>query len=450
MATIRVRSTDGSDGDNGTTWALAKATLLGAAAIDAAGDTVYVSQAHSESNGSAATLAFAGTIGSPVNILCVNDGADPPTAQATTAVFEMTVSNKLSITGNVNVEGIIFNLGTSTGGPIHELGGSGAEVQKYKNCQFNLTASGNLTRLDIGSGGSTGPSWIEFTDVSISASAAGQSPLGLTGVNFKWRGGSVLSGSTALTGGMFGAPGYKGKRAANALVDGVDLTNLGVASFLFKAVDTSIARGIIRNCKLPAWTTGGLVTGAMQPGARFELWNCDSADTHYRMSIAEYGGTIDAETTIVRTGGATDGTTPFSWKYAMDANATRTTALASPEQFLPNATTGSSITVAAEVVTDGVTLKESDCWLEVEYLGTSGTPLALFATDGETNTLKALAGTSSNQTTSTEAWTTTGLGSPTKQKLSVTFTPQEAGVVIARVMVAKASATIYVDPPQII
>lgn len=37
MADLYVRSTDGSDTDNGTTWALAKAGLSGAAGIDAVG-----------------------------------------------------------------------------------------------------------------------------------------------------------------------------------------------------------------------------------------------------------------------------------------------------------------------------------------------------------------------------------------------------------------------------
>mgnify|MGYP003394608494 FL=1 len=48
MADRYGRSTDGADGDGGTTWALAKATLAGLAAIDAAGDRIFLSQAHAE------------------------------------------------------------------------------------------------------------------------------------------------------------------------------------------------------------------------------------------------------------------------------------------------------------------------------------------------------------------------------------------------------------------
>jgi hypothetical protein len=49
------------------------------------------------------------------------------------------------------------------------------------------------------------------------------------------------------------------------------------------------------------------------------------------------------------------------------------------------------------------------------------------------------------QTASTATWTTTGLTTPNTQKLEVTFTPQKKGLVQARVVLAKASKTIYVD-----
>ena len=83
MATRYVRSTDGSDSDDGSTWALAKATVAGVTAIDTAGDTLWISQAHAETSGSAITFAGAGTNASPTKLLCGNDAAEPPTALAT-------------------------------------------------------------------------------------------------------------------------------------------------------------------------------------------------------------------------------------------------------------------------------------------------------------------------------------------------------------------------------
>jgi hypothetical protein len=54
--------------------------------------------------------------------------------------------------------------------------------------------------------------------------------------------------------------------------------------------------------------------------------------------------------------------------------------------------------------------------------------------------------TAASQASSSATWTTTGMSNANKQQLSVTFTPQEKGLIIARVCVAKSSYTLYVDP----
>jgi hypothetical protein len=89
-----------------------------------------------------------------------------------------------------------------------------------------------------------------------------------------------------------------------------------------------------------------------------------------------------------------------------------------------------------------VTLTDAECWIEVQYLGTSGVPLGSFTSDAKADPLTAAA----NQTSSSETWTTTGLTTPIKQKLSVTFTPQEKGYIHAVIHLAKASISIYVVP----
>jgi hypothetical protein len=92
-------------------------------------------------------------------------------------------------------------------------------------------------------------------------------------------------------------------------------------------------------------------------------------------------------------------------------------------------------------VTDGVTLTDKEAWLEVEYPGTSGFPVSSFASDKA-----GILASAANQTSSSVTWTTTGLSGPVKQKLAVTLTPQEKGVIRARVMLAKASTTLWYCP----
>lgn len=185
------------------------------------------------------------------------------------------------------------------------------------------------------------------------------------------------------------------------------------------------------------------------PAQRVSMYNCDSADTNYRLWIETYAGNIKSETTIVRTGGASDGTTTVSWKMASSANANSTTIpLMSDEVVRWNDTVAAAVTATVEVVHDsqgagtGAAFTNEEVWLEVMYLGTSGVPLGSFVS----NTKADVLATAADQPTSTATWTTTGLTTPVKQKLSVTFTPQEKGYIHARVYLGKASKTLYVDP----
>lgn len=169
--------------------------------------------------------------------------------------------------------------------------------------------------------------------------------------------------------------------------------------------------------------------------------NCDSADTNYRYYKQNYQGTVTQETTIVRASGSSDGTTSFSRKFVSTANSKIISPLEGPWTEFWNESL-SSLTVEAEVITDGVTLTDAEAWLEVEYLGTSGFPLGVFVSD---RIADDIFGTPANQTSSSETWTTTGLSSPVTQKFSVTFTPAEKGLIRARVVLAKPSTTMYAD-----
>ncbi len=432
MATIYVRSTDGNNSDNGSTWALAKLDLAGAAAIDAAGDVIYVSDNHAESTGASVTLAFAGTAASPVQIVCVDDSAEPPTAVSTAGTATVSGTTlSFVIQGNLYCYGLRFNAGNAI------TLGTANNSQTYENCKFTLTNTGTSGIFTWGNH-TNGPGTLRLKNCDISfANAAHYINLG--GLFFEWEGGSVLSGSSTPTGGMFRNTERVGR---GAIVSGVNFSNC--SSSLILSTATLPGKFVFRNCRMPSgWSTGNLWTGTKVAGFRAELYNCDSGDTNYVLQIEDFCGTILHEPTIVRTGGASDGTTTLSWKMVSNATAEYPhQALNSPEIVRWNETTGSSITVTVETITDNVTLTDGECWLEVQYLGTSGVPLSSFIEDAKADVLA----TAANQTTSSETWTTTGLTTPVKQKLSVTFTPQEKGFIHAVVKLAKASTTVYVDP----
>lgn len=441
MPTYYVRSTDGNNADSGATWALAKADLH--TPTWALGDVIYVSQAHAQSTGSGITIASNGTPASPTLIIGGNDAAEPPTALSSAPTVTTTSNFAITITGSVYCYGLNFFSGSgASSGANLTMNGSGS-VAVFEQCSFQAVSTNGSNDIVIGSPASSTYYKCTWSNCDVKFAAAAQT-VSVTQSDFQWNGGSALSGGTTPTA-LF-ALGTTGD-GASAVISGVDFSNLGTGFNLFEAGPDQ-ALGIIRNCKFPASWSGsiGVPTG---PAQRYEMYNCDSGDTNYRLWISDYSGTVREEPTVVRTGGASDGTTPLAWKIVTTANAKYpSTLMRSGEIVQWNDTTGSSVTATVEIVHDsqgagsGSKFQDDEIWLEVMYLGTSGYPLGSWIRDCKADVLAAAA----NQTDSTETWTTTGLTSPVKQKLSVTFTPQEKGFIHARVVMAKASKTCYVCP----
>lgn len=442
MANIYVRSTDGNDADNGSTWALAKALLTGASAIEAAGDTIFVSDNHAESVASA-TITLSGSNSSPVRILCVDDAAEPPTALAETATITIT-GTTFSITGTVYVYGIIFIFTTTSSSAMGFQ--TSAHGQTYEKCIFRVTGASTSTAINFGGTGTGNHQITELINCKFRLAGSAHS----IGINRTVHiiGGSWETGGTVPSG-IFNLG--QGARGGHLLVDGFDFSNINTTTNLVQTMTEGSSRAVFRNVKLPASWTGLIVaSGALKMGSRVELWNSDSADTNYRMWIEDYSGSIKQETTIVKSGGASDGTTTLSWKMASSANiAYPVLTLDSPEIYSKwIESVGSSVTATVEIVHDSQgsgtsgAFTDDEIFIDLYYLGTSGVPLSLLATDRKAHVLA----TAADQDSSSETWTTTGLTTPVKQKLSVTFTPQEKGVVFAVVRLAKASKTVYINP----
>lgn len=439
MANIYVRSTDGSDSDNGSTWALAKATAVGAAAIDNAGDVIFFSQSHSESTAGAVNPAFAGTASNPVKLICANDGAEPPTALATGAIIANTGNNNMAPTGFQFAHGITFNIGGSASGGASFIFGGAGEV--LENCTWNLNNTGAGGRVRFGTSSPTTAQAITLRNPSFKFANIGQA-VQVFG-NLIIKGGQALAGGTSPTGFI---TAQMGGPAASAFVDGFDFSAWSSSLSMLAGNGTaSCGRFIFRNCKLPSGWNGAPISGTIAaPGLRVEMRNCSAGDVNYALWIRDYCGDIFDDVIRVRTGGASDGTTPISWLMETSAAPIFPVhALVSPEIAKWNDTVGSPITVTVDILHDSTTdVKDNEVWLEVQYLGTSGFPRSLFVDDAVADVLA----TAADQDSSSETWDTTDLTNPNTQKLSVTFTPQEKGLIIATVHVAKPSYLVFIDP----
>lgn len=446
MANIYVRSTDGSDADNGSTWALAKATLLGAAAIDAPGDRIYVSQAHAESSAAAQVIGFGGTTAAPVWVVGSNDAAEPPTALSTTPTLTTTGNTGFNIQNTAYIYGLDFKAGTgATGTSANIIMAPAGSHQYYQNCTFELltTSVSPLIQAPASAAGHS-HSKLSWKDCSVKFSNASQA-IGVGRGTLTWDGGGLVSGGTSPTNLVKFEGSSNSLSVAN--FSNLDLSNCSAGVNLFTGAIGG--NSWIRNSKLPASWSGALFNGTPTAGQRVSMYNCDAGDTNYRMQIVTYAGNITSETVIVRTGGASDGTTPLSWKMVTGADAEYPLILLESDEIVQwNETTGSSLTATIEIIHDsqgagsGSKFQDDEIWLEVMYLGTSGFPLGTWITDCKADVLAAAA----NQTDSSETWTTTGLTTPVKQKLSVTFTAQEKGFIHARVVMATASKTAYICP----
>lgn len=449
MANIYVRSSDGNNADGASTWALAKADATGAAAIDAAGDDVFFSDNHAESTASALSLAFVNNATNPVKLLSVDDSAEPPTALLAGAKITTTGANGISVGGSIYVWGLTFECGSGAVNADLVLNPNGSldnARQIYEDCIFRVVATGSSADLQVNGTASTNnnANWTRWVNCQAKFSRVGG---GIQNWGeFIWEGGGIESGSTALTSVLFIAP--SSGRPARWDIRGVDLSNAGSAVSMFNAAGTAFQLGIMRNCKLPASWSGSLATGTWNVQGRFAMYNCDNADTHYRLWIEEYAGAITDETTIVKTGGASDGTTPIAWKMVTRAAANEYVArLTTDDIAVWIEDIGSPITITLDFLHDSVTaLQDDEIWMLVEYQGTSGFPLSVTASCRRANVLTAPA----NHDASSATWTTTGLTNPNEQKLEVTFTPLEKGVAYIRVFLAKPSYTVYLDPLPII
>jgi hypothetical protein len=434
-----VRSTDGSDASDGLTWANAKATLVGALAVAAAGERIWVSQVHAETQATSMTPISAGTAAAPVEILCGNDAAEPPTALATTATITTTGTSGISFVGFAYIYGITFSAGTGAVNAAINFSATSPWGYTLEQCSLQLLTSGALTHLNIGSGGGTSDDQcLTLINTTIRLAPVAGCRVFVVSSRLLMRGGSFITESTPTI--VFSNVQVS---VATVRLVGVDLSLWGAGKSLVNAAVACAAVYSFEHCKLGA--SVALVSGASPgPGGPIVLMdNCDSADTQYRMQLHSYEGDAYSETTIVRTGGASNGNTPLAHKLVSSAGRKFHTPLYGPELVVWNNTTGGAKTITVEIIHDSVTpLTDAEVWLEVGYLGTSGFPLALFAHDRAADILA----TPANQTSSSVAWTTTGITNVNKQKLAVTVTPQETGIFRCRVALAKASYTVYVDP----
>lgn len=445
MANIYLRSTTGNDSNDGLSWATAKATLPGAHAICAAGDTIFVSQAHSETFTSTYEFLSPGTIGSPVRIVGVDDSSEPPTALAATKPVFSALSVNLTFTGHVERENIALESGSGASSTTLMAGqfvaATDVGVSIGKDCVLrqNSSASRPITYGNSSSG--RGALFIEIgAEFHLTGNAGGNQSITIS------KGAVELvncrTSATMNTPASLFSLGSQQYGAIDLRADGFDCSSLASTLKLIRSATNINIVAVFRNSKFPSgWDESLFQSDAVSPGSTAELHNCSAGSTLIRYLKWDNAGVIRSDESNVRTGGSNDGTA-YSLRFVTNANASNVNGLFGRE--LPSvwiSTPGSPVTATVEILIDSAdACTNDDYWIEGTYLPNAGDALSL-----PVSGRKAVLATAATLPSSTETWNETGLTNPQKRKLQVTFTPGRAGFLHLRPVAAKKSTTAYVD-----
>lgn len=448
MANIYVRSATGNDSNDGLSWVTAKATLMGAANIEVLGDVIYVANDHNEVNAAGQAIGLTGSGPFPLKIVCATPDATPPTTSATSAKISTTTGG-INITGPCYMYGFEFSAGS--GGTAANIGlnnSSSVEgLQGFEKCKFIIGNTSSSSNITFGSTTSSSSSvqYASLKNCDLKWAGNATDAVVVNG-NIDWEGGSVLEGSVTPTTGIF-SMGLKG---GNLVISGFDFSALSSTVNLTR-FSTRSGTVTFRNCKLPMNWTGSLTNAQiLRPGQRAVMVNCDSGDTNYKFQQVEMSGSLTTDTSVIRTGGATDGVTPISWKLVSNANAGFPVwPLVSAEiiRWFPatdaGEVLGNSVTVGVEIISDSPSnLTNDEIWVEAQMFATNGTPLGTYFSNRKSDIL----GTSAAQITSTQVWTAPSLATPKRQTLQVSTIIREAGWISLKVYLAKPNTTVYVCP----
>lgn len=447
MTDYYVRSTDGNDSDNGLTWATAKATLYEAANTAAIGDTIYVSNAHSETT----TWTAYGQVGKIISppyksrIICVDDtSGEPPTTLANTAtvnfVLDIAIPEEYGDVTGLNWDGLYdANLDAFLGetGYVHginftsdSIGDTGVlsngvyiGAAFFNDCTFYskktttdectiwMTAYNSATKCGF------------KTDVDA--------PIDLDNI-------TLVKDCYLMSGSLESLANTDYVVAAPSFLHGFDFSARSNTTYpLLDSAD-------LKNLITPTGFTGEI---SRYPGGWW--FNYHQVNTVTSHIYEDEAGKRYTDTSVYRDDGATDGTTRFSHRYVSDIFDTTIhspfVALGAPIAIW-NDVVDIPVTVRMEVYansqgsgTNGA-FQNDELWLGVDYLRTSNTVLI-----GHASSCRHPLASVADVPSSTKTWTG-GAAGWDAQKLIVTFTPKQAGFLYCYLHLAKSNTVVYACP----
>lgn len=441
----------GNETYQGTGWAAPFARMQSpGTSWPAAGDVLFLSADHAETQASAPTIALqSGTPGADgcAYISATRpSSAIPPVAAdiAAGASVTTTGANLITITSAGTdatnyLYGITFN-STNGGGSTGNMTIGGTDSQMiFDTCVFNTLGGGGSGIFKLGNSGSAAATGYNVVMKNCNIGMAAVTDIVSICGPVEWNGGTLTTSALTI--------GFKWGGNANVAhaplnVHNVDLSILAGSSSLIAGATNQLPGNKVSfsRCKLSASLANVQSTAITHENCNeIDLVGCDSGTVLVREEHYRWTGTIKHDATIHKSGGATDGTTPFSWKFVATSACSAMRPLIGPDIFVWVNSTGSKVFTVEVANTASVTLTNKEFGFEIEYMGSTTTPLGTLTT---TLANPGVAGT----TLTTSAVTWLPAGSYTAQYATKTVTVQEKGWVRVRPYVRRASLTCYVDP----
>lgn len=370
-------------------------------------------------------------------ITSINWGTD---AYQPGATFGAGTTTTTYINGNLGFEGITFTCGSGSSSGSMAINAStntsNFYFQSFEDCTCKLLATSGGSSIRLGNNTGMYKETVMRNCVFEFGSTSHDFEVYAGRVRFE--GMSFTASTQTPAGPLFGwiASGQKG---AWIEIDGFDWHNLSASTLTILDADY-IGTFILRNGKLNSGgaQTVNLTSATPTRDCEIAIYNVDSGNTNYNIWEAGVFGTVTTEENRVVTGDTN------SWAVVTNTAASFPHCIVStPPMVRWNSTTGSSVTVSVEIaVNSGTALTNQDIWLDVIYLGASGFPTGLNASNR-----CALRSSASNHSAGSATWSGTWGSGPTTHTLSVAVTPQQAGYIIATVRTGKTNTSgIYVRP----
>ena len=418
------------------TWAKAATTLGTAITGSAAGDRFLIAADHAETLGASTTYTFPGTRASPnyfISLQRSNSSYLKATAAQITATgttYDIIFGGSFIAWGLFITAGDDFSFGA--GGELHEIRDS------------NLGLSGSASSLLFTTSGN-GVHRFDSVTFNFSHATRGSAELFACSNNTA---GILLFHNCVVQYASATQPDaiFSSSTADFAIIHAVNCDFSPITTGVLTCLTITTVYVYLLNCKVGAGIV--LITAASvnDKESFVKMVGCDNATDNdiERFAYQDNYGTVNDDTAIYRTAGASDGTVNLSMKMVSTANAVDFYRPLVFEKIVNwNETTGSKTFTVHGIWDSATNIQNDEIWMELYYLGTAADTRGLMSNDGKANPIVAAA----DQSASTEAWTGTGgFTNANKFKLDVTVTINRKGCWGVKVFLAKPSTTVYICP----